>query len=277
VNEVNNNNNNNNNPMKIVSKSNEDNTDTKGRFTSAPLRDANDDDDIPAFLRLERKKKAADDVIEKSDESADTSLPFQGSFSSACPACGKAHSNVTLTRADDGNSMFACPETGDSVISTPECLILNPIQMEQKSDQVEDAGNIHLAAQITVEAAVRAPIRSQYSKKMFSIIEDATKRLGAVEKRKQILREEIEEAQNELASLTTESDLLRDTIDRFKSNALDDDSSKIDEDSASSKTRRRVKKKTASGNKSATARRKPPKTFLKETADDNSVSADEKS
>lgn len=138
----------------------------------------------------------------------------------------------------------------------------------------------NLAAQtqtVSVEDAVRAPIRSQYSKKMFSIIEDATKRLDAVEKRKQILREEIEEAQNELASLTTESDLLRDTIDRFKSNALDDDPDNLDVDGASPTTRRRAKKKTASGKKSATARRKAPKTFLKETADDNSVSADEKS
>ena len=182
------------------------------RFADLPEH-MQQDEDVPAFLRNRGKRL--------------------GKFKEACPACNEVHDEVTLTVGDDGFSRYKCPVNHAIVINTPDGLVCeaNVIEEDDVVVKMSDAGNRHLSAQIadrddaepiTVERAVRAPIKSSYSEGTFTIIKTAKGRLTKCEERKDELRKMIEASQNELASLTTESDLLRDTISRFEASSEDD-------------------------------------------------------
>lgn len=230
------------------------------RFAQLPEH-MQSEDDVPAFLRNRKNGlgKGLGEIMQTGQAAAAraagrdvTASDFRGSFAEACPACGEAHHDVAVIRSDDDKNLFQCPKTFRSIISTPTGLELNPFEVDTAEVPIDmndrvlkrtiggDVGNRHLAAQMNVERAVRAPIKSSYSAPVFDIIRSARKRLTDVERRKDDLRKLIEVSQNELASLTTESDLLRDTIGRFEASSEDDKTKDVAvEDQPTQRRRRR--------------------------------------
>jgi len=261
------------------------------------------DEDVPAFLRNRGKglgkglgeimnddqsraaRAAGIDITASANHSKTTTM--RGKFTEACPACNEVHDEVTLIVGDDGFSRYKCPVNHAIVINTPDGLVCesNAIEEDDVVVKMPDAGNRHLSAQIakrgdtepiTVEEAVRAPIKSSYSQGTFNIIKTAKGRLTKCEERKDELRKLIEESQNELASLTTESRLLRDTIERFEQSSEDDlDFEDDDEDDGKPVVRRRrtkrksaPKKKQARSSDGTFAKKTAPTKFLKEEDDE---------